>query len=139
MGNRYQGLSRLPAHRSVFKGRVAWAWYHICITLTNYKYSQGYGSPCLKAEGPCGSQAHPSSLSASASGSETARKGVSLLLRMKATWRAPVSELRLQLLPSDQLELSESLLARSVWDEGLILCRHIGLQSRGLSTVPEAT
>lgn len=48
---------------------------------------------------------------------------MSLLLRMKATWRAPVSELRLQLLPSDQLELSESLLDRSVWDEGLNLCR----------------
>jgi hypothetical protein len=67
------------------------------------------------------SEAHPSSLSASASGSETARKGVSLLLRMKATWRAPASELRLQWLPSDRLELSESFFAKSEWDAGLIL------------------
>lgn len=68
-------------------------------------------------------EAHPSSLSASASGSETARKGVSLLLRMKATWRAPVNELRLQLLPSDKLELSESFFAKSEWDDSRILCR----------------
>ena len=50
---------------------------------------------------------------------------MSLLLRMKATWRAPVSELKLQLLPFDQLELSESFLDRSVWDAGLILCRRV--------------
>jgi len=38
---------------------------------------------------------------------------------MKATWRMPVRELRLQMLPSDKLELSESLLVRSVRDVGL--------------------
>ena len=58
--------------------------------------------------------AHLSSLKASAWGSETARKGTCLPRRMNATWRAPVSELRLQLLPSDQLELSECCLVRSV-------------------------
>lgn len=58
--------------------------------------------------------AHLSSLKASAWGSETALKGTCLLRRMNATWRAPVSEFRLQLLPSDQLELSECCLVRSV-------------------------
>ena len=79
--------------------------------------------------------AHLSSLKASALGSETARSGTCLLRRMNATWRTPVSELRLQLLPSDQLELSHCCLVRSVEsdsDNGLSLHSRDDLKSAGL-------
>lgn len=79
--------------------------------------------------------AHLSSLKASALGSETARSGTCLLRRMSAIRRAPVSELRLQLLPSDQLELSDCCLVRSVEsvsDDGLSLHSRDDLKSAAL-------
>ena len=79
--------------------------------------------------------AHRSSLKASALGSETARSGTCLPRRMKAPWRAPVSELRLQLLPSDQLELSDCCLVsslESVSEDGLSLHSRDDLRSTRL-------
>ena len=56
---------------------------------------------------------------------------------MKATWRASVSELRLQWLPSDQAELSESLLVRSDASSPLPE-RSLSVSDDSLSLHPEA-
>ena len=56
---------------------------------------------------------------------------------MKATWRASVSELRLQWLLSDQAELSESLLVRSDASSPLPE-RILSVSDDSLSLHPEA-